>query len=219
MAIGKGRPRGGYKVNGVKVPSVTTVLGRFKECGGLIHWAWALGMDGIDYRERRDSAANTGTWAHRLIEAEIHGHDLDEIEVPTEHAKACLSALEAYRQWAQSSRVKILATERSLVSERYLFGGTLDGAVAEVNGTLSILDFKTSNSVYPEYLCQIAAYAKLVEENDGSEIDSGHIIRFGKEFGNFAHYWAPKDVLDIAWKAFEGLLSAYPLMDRLKKVV
>ena len=33
-------PIGGYKVDGVKVPGVTTILGRFKDSGGLLYWAF-----------------------------------------------------------------------------------------------------------------------------------------------------------------------------------
>ena len=57
-----------YKTkDGKRVPSVTTITGRFKESGGLIWWAWDLGIQGIDYRKVRDSAADAGTLAHAMI--------------------------------------------------------------------------------------------------------------------------------------------------------
>jgi hypothetical protein len=34
------RPKGGYRnAEGVRVPGVTTIIGRFKDSGGLINWA------------------------------------------------------------------------------------------------------------------------------------------------------------------------------------
>ena len=67
-------PRPGYYLaDGSHVPSVTTIIGRFKESGGLIHWAWALGKEGKDYREVRDKAADAGTMAHDAVEAWVHG--------------------------------------------------------------------------------------------------------------------------------------------------
>jgi hypothetical protein len=59
--------------DGTSVPSVTTVIGRWKESGGLIHWAWKLGMEGRDYRDVRDSAASSGTIAHAMVDASIRG--------------------------------------------------------------------------------------------------------------------------------------------------
>jgi len=72
-----GRPSSGYRTpEGERVVGVTTVLSRFKESGGLIHWAWQQGRDGLDYRESRDKAANAGSIAHTLVELDIHGHAL-----------------------------------------------------------------------------------------------------------------------------------------------
>ena len=65
---------GYYLVDGTRVPSVTTVLGRFKESGPLIHWAWGLGIQGKDYREERDKAADAGTLAHAAVAAWAHPH-------------------------------------------------------------------------------------------------------------------------------------------------
>jgi hypothetical protein len=63
------RPKGGYKnAKGEKLPGVSTVAKLIEEPGGLIHWAWQLGMDGIDYQEARDQAADAGTAAHAAIE-------------------------------------------------------------------------------------------------------------------------------------------------------
>ena len=61
-----------YKnAEGKRLPSVTTIIGRFKDSGGFVHWAWDLGIQGIDYRKVRDAAADAGTIAHHLVEADI----------------------------------------------------------------------------------------------------------------------------------------------------
>lgn len=59
--------------DGTRVPSVTTIISRFKESGGLVHWAWQLGIDGKDYRKVRDEAADAGTLAHALLECDHKG--------------------------------------------------------------------------------------------------------------------------------------------------
>ena len=58
---------------GQRLPSVTTIISRFKESGGLIHWAWNLGREGQDYRQVRDEAADAGTLAHAMIEEDNLG--------------------------------------------------------------------------------------------------------------------------------------------------
>jgi hypothetical protein len=62
-----------YEIGGKRVPSVTTIISRFKDSGGLIHWAWQQGMDGLDYRETRDKAALAGHLAHYLMELDARG--------------------------------------------------------------------------------------------------------------------------------------------------
>jgi hypothetical protein len=70
-------PKGYYLKDGkTRVPGVTTIIGKFKESGGLVHWAWDLGMQGIDYRKARDDAANVGTIAHGMVEQWIKGEPI-----------------------------------------------------------------------------------------------------------------------------------------------
>ena len=74
--------KGYYLSDGSRVPSVTTVIGRFKDAGGLIHWAWKEGSEGRDYRETRDAAASVGTFAHAMVNAHIHNEPAKVIAMP-----------------------------------------------------------------------------------------------------------------------------------------
>lgn len=60
-----------YLIDGKRVPSVTTVISRFKESGALMYWCWDQGRQGLDYRQTRDAAADAGTIAHAMVEAFI----------------------------------------------------------------------------------------------------------------------------------------------------
>jgi len=57
-----------YKnAQGKRIPGVTTVISNLGwSKGGLMHWAWEQGINGIDYKETRDKAADTGTIAHAM---------------------------------------------------------------------------------------------------------------------------------------------------------
>lgn len=211
-----GTLKGGYflKDGKTKVPSVTTILGRFKESGGLVHWAWKLGMEGKDYRKVRDSAASAGTMAHEAVEEWINGRPyvFRGDETICDRAK---KSFEAFLEWADQTQLKVTHTEVALVSEEHKFGGTLDGIL--VKGKRAIADWKTSGGLYPEYLCQIAAYGKLWDENFNQEPITGgyHLLRFDKEYADFHHhYWGE---LDSAWKAFLHLRALYDLDRELKQ--
>lgn len=207
-----------YKTaDGKRVPSVTTILSRFKDGSGLMHWAWQEGIEGRDYRATRDSAASSGTLAHLMVENYIRGHK-NTID-PEAHDKSVFDrasvAFGAFMDWAQSSKLKPAYTETSLISEKHRFGGTLDTVF--IDGKLAIGDWKTSNRVYMDMLCQVAAYGKLWEENHPDKPITGgfHIIRFDKQFGDFAHHWYPE--LDDAWRYFMLVREAYDLDKRLSK--
>lgn len=209
-----GRPSGGYYLGKKRVPSVTTIIGRFKESGGLIHWAWQLGMEGKDYRTERDNSASAGTMAHNAVEAWIRNKPF-AFEGPPEIIKRASSSFGAFQKWASQTHLRVTHTEIPLVSERYEFGGTFD-AITIDDGRRAITDWKTSNSIYGEYLIQIAAYGKLWEEHFPDDpIDGGfHLLRFDKTYGDFHHSWWEE--LDAAWKAFLHLRELYELDKELK---
>lgn len=194
--------------DGTQVPGVTTILGRFKDAGGLIHWAWRQGKDGLDYRESRDAAATAGSIAHDMVEAWIHGGEM--VVLPTddeETAERAQTAFSAFRKWADQTKLKATHTEMPLVSERYRFGGTFDALL--VDGRRAMGDWKTSNGIYADYLAQIAAYAILWEEHYPDEpIDGGfHLLRFDKTYGDFHHhYWSE---LEAGKRYFLNVRAAY----------
>lgn len=210
-------PRQRYKLaDGTVVPSVTTILGRFKDSGGLIYWAWQQGMDGKDYRETRDEAAAAGTLAHAMIEARIHDttHEADPGTDP-QVVEMALNAREQFDAWWSQHQIKLHTTEWRGVSERHRYGGTLD-AIGEVGGELCLVDWKTSNGFYPDYLAQLAAYRELWNEcNPASPIaDLYYCCRFDKEHAEFAE----RKFSDLApaWKYFLNCRESYELDKSLK---
>lgn len=205
-----------YKLaSGERVPSVTTVLSRFKDSGALIHWAWEQGRDGKDYRETRDKAANAGTCAHKMVECHIRGQEFDPTPYDEQTLQKARTAFGAFMEWANSSQLKPAYTECSMISENYRFGGTLDTIL--IHGKLAIGDWKTSGGVYSDMLAQVAAYGKLWEENHPDMPITGgyHIVRFDKTHGDFGHHWFAE--LEDGWEYFKLTRAAYDIDKRLKK--
>jgi len=199
--------------DGTRVPGTTTIIGKFKESGGLIHWAWNLGMQGIDYNERRDKAADAGTLAHSLVEGHIRGFAVDLTREPADIVEKAQKAYGAFLEWAGGSKLQPRETELALISEKYRFGGCLDSML--VNGRLSLGDWKSSNAFYDDMLLQLAAYGLLWEENFPDQpLEGGfHLARFGKMGGEFEHRWWAYDNPRIvaARKLFILYREAYDL--------
>ena len=211
-----GRPVGGYRLqDGTRVPGVSTIAEYGKDAGGLIHWAWNLGMEGKDYRAARDSAASTGTLAHEMVECWVRKTEWTRPpNVTGAQVAQAGRAYGAFCEWAAQSRLEVTHSEFSLISEKYRVGGTPDAVL--VNGKRAMGDWKTSNDIYPEYLVQLAGYGLLWEEAFPDEpLDGGyHLIRFGKTYGNFSHHWWAD--LDAAKEAFLLKRQLYDLQHVLK---
>lgn len=210
------KPEGYFTKDGVRVPSVTTILSRFKESGALIHWAYECGKNGRDYREERDKAASSGTLAHDLVERWIKNEPLT-IEGPEDVVLRARQAFDVFQEWASQTQLKVTHTELALVSEKYRFGGTLDAML--VNGKLALGDWKTSNAIYADYVSQVAAYGLLWEENHPEQPITGgyHIMRFAKEHPDFEHRFFAE--VEDAKNMFLCLVKAYEYDKNLKKRV
>lgn len=218
-------PAAGYFLkDGTKVPGTTTIIGRFKESGALLFWAFNQGKAAErgeikNLYDKRDEAADTGTRVHELVERHIKG---DEPH-PDEYSDEVESGYHAYLSWERMTKLEIVAQEIQLVCDCHRFGGTPD-AIGRLDGQLCLLDWKTSNSVYADYLIQLAAYKHLIE--CGYRLDTGeplgltltdgyHLCRFAKEHGDFSHHYYPD--LSSAWRQFELFREAYEIDKELKK--
>jgi len=217
-------PKGGYKLqSGEKVPGVTTIIGRFKESGALLWWAFGQGKAAErgeinNLYDKRDEAADAGTLAHSMVEAHIKGTEVDISGYPKEIQAMAQQGFENYLTWEQNNRIKIVAQEMELVSEMHGFGGCPDGIGIDAKGLRCIVDWKTSSSgPYVDWLLQLAAYNILWIVNHSDQPITGgyHLCRFSKENADFHHhYWSE---LEEAKKQFLLFLEAYKRDKLLKK--
>lgn len=236
-------PKGGYyAADGKRIPSVTTILGRFKDSSGLIKWAYRQGIEHQllrsngqpapnDLYDVTQKAADAGTIAHDLIEQHLlQGQEQDwKAFVAREEFKhysdneqgvvdRAMNGYAQFKKWIAQTNLKITHTELSLKSEKYRFGGTLDGAGVDANGDRVLIDWKTSNAVYEDYLVQLAAYALLLEECRPELNPKGfHLLRVAKESADFAHYYWGE--LDVQKKQFLLMRELYDLAAITKKRV
>jgi len=217
-------PKGGYKnKEGKRATGVTTITGRFKDSGGLLWWAYAQGQanergETSTLYEKRDEAANAGTLAHSLVEAHINKATPPKIP-DNEVGELAQQGFKNYLNWQEDNRMVVVAQEMGMVSDKYSFGGCPDAVAFNGRGQLVMLDWKTSNGVYPDYIIQLAAYGMLWNENHPDNPITGgyHLCRFSKEYADFAHYYWSE--LDDAWEQFKLFRRAYDIDLKLKKRV
>lgn len=226
-------PSKGYRTrDGKRVPSVTTILSRFKDSGALMKWAYSTGREhgrmeamGEDapnsLYDVSGKAADIGTAAHEMVEHYINKSE-DPLfceaykSLPSELKPKAENAFGMYLKWAEQSRLEVIEQEIGLVSEAYRFGGTPD-AIGKIGDELCLVDWKTSNGVYSDYLLQLAAYRLLWEESNPDRPLTGgfHLCRFSKEHGDFAHHYYAD--LSDGLEMFLLLRRAYDLDFALRK--
>lgn len=212
-----------------RVPSVTTILGRFKDSGGLIWWAYNTGVDHghrqangdpdapTNLYEETKKACDVGTAVHARVEEYLKGEPISDWphEFSDEQVGHANSAWGAFLEWWSSSMFQVVEQEIPLVHPTLGFGGTPD-AICLVNGKYVMVDWKTSNGTYPDHLLQVAAYAAMWNRRfPKMRIEGHHLCRFAKENGDFSHLYLPD--LSNEWEMFKHLRKAYDLDKLVKK--
>lgn len=202
-----------YKLkDGTIVPGVTTVinsqLGWNKNV--LIAWARREGLAGNDPTKIRDSAADIGTLTHYMVECHIKGVEPDLDEYSKAHIDKAENGFLAFLDWEKDNKPTYIESEVGIVSEKYRFGGTIDSIVKK-NGSLWLLDFKTSKGVYVDHKIQVAAYAKGYEEQKDKVINEVHILRLGKEDGAFEHHKLSDRDVENGWIVFIHCRKLYDI--------
>lgn len=152
----------------VPYPSVTTILSGCKKAKKALHeWRKRVGAETANKISRQ--ATERGTSVHQLIEDYCQNKESTGKIMP--NAADMFSRL---RDVANESIDNIKLVEGLMYSEYLRAAGTVD-MVAEFNGKLSVIDWKTSTrrktrSRCYNYFKQEAAYAVMYEEMTGQPI-------------------------------------------------
>jgi hypothetical protein len=218
-------PKNGYSIAGACVPGVTTIIGRFKDSAGLLHWAFEQGKAAQrgeinSLYDRRNQSADAGTLAHAMVEAHLAGEWYDPpSDIDPDILAKGQQGFQNFLTWKENTRITITHQEVQLTSSEYQFGGCIDAVGADSSKKVVLIDWKTSNAIYQDALLQLAAYSILWDENfPNSKVSGGyHLCRFSKETADFHHhYW---NELEDAKEQFILLRRCYELDKKLKRRV
>ena len=159
--------------DGKKYPSITTVLSARKK-EGLFEWRKKVGNEVANYVAGK--AARRGTKVHHMCEDYLNNMEFNFPDEWEKHKKDFLPyCLFGQLKDSLTKVDNIHAQEAGLYSDKYRVAGRVD-CIAEYDGVLSIIDFKTStkerNDDWNEnYYIQCSAYAEMYEERTGTEIN------------------------------------------------
>ncbi len=195
--------------DGSKVPSVTTILSILgnKE---IIKWANNLGFHHINYEKKLETLANDGTKMHTILQHIVDDTIEDEqiiFKDKLEENKYSLLA-DRFRNMIKRYDYKTIFTEKSFVSSKLGYGGTIDW-FANMSGLYMINDFKSSKKVYIKHLLQIGGYYNLLVEN-GYKVDGGSIILVNEKIASL--FPVGEESLKYLGDIFNHIACAYSKM-------
>lgn len=150
-----------YNTENGFVPSVTTILEAYPKDASYFKWLKDVGSDADSIR---DEAGRRGSVVHELTEQYDGGVECSFVSEQGYPKYKMLewSMFERYVDFITTHKPTIQAMELNMISEQLGYAGTLD-RVININGNLMLLDIKTSNSIYPSYWLQLAAYNELLK--------------------------------------------------------
>ncbi len=146
-----------------KYPSVTTVLDKMTDKTHLIEWRKRVGEQEANRVSK--FATTRGTAVHTMAENYVLGEDVD-LSMPGNKI-----IFDQIKKVLDSNVDNVIASESTLISHKLKVAGTTD-LIAEYDGKLSIIDYKTASKRkrkewIENYFLQSALYSYMLWEMTG----------------------------------------------------
>ena len=199
-----------YEIDGKNYPSITTVLGAQKK-PGLEKWRQSVGEEAAKWEMNR--AARRGKSTHDLVEQYLKN------ETPSIRDVLPLGLFRLLKPYLESIN-NIHAIEKIMFSHKYTIAGQVD-CIAEYNGKLSVIDFKTANkeridSWNESYYLQCTAYAIMYEELFGKPIEQIVVLQAGEDGSCNSFVKQKKVYLSQLEKAIKDFYKYYEELNKAK---
>ena len=214
LPITKGKNINGFRfcdIEGQAYPSVTSVLSIGKK-EGLEKWRQSVGEGAAKWEMGR--AARRGKATHTLIEQYIKG------ETPSERSVLPLGLFKLLKPYLdQVDNIRMLET--IMYSKQLTLAGQVD-CIADYNGKLSVIDFKTANKAREEswidnYFMQTTAYSIMYEELTGEKIDQIVILLASEDGSAQSFIKKTEDFKEPLKKAISDFYKYYEEVNKSPK--
>ena len=157
-----------YEVGDQRYPSISTICS-YRKRKSIAEWRARVGAEEANKISKR--ATTAGTTVHSMIEDYLN----NELELEKYDGKHLAKILFTQAKPMLARINNIHFQEAPLYSHEFAIAGRVD-CIAEFDGKLSIIDFKTSSKEKKEewiegYLVQETGYAKMYEERSGIKVE------------------------------------------------
>ncbi len=163
-----------YEIDGMRSPSVTTILAKTKNQEYLTAWKNKVGHEKAE--EIKNHSSQRGTAMHKFLEKHILGEGYDDFTSIGKEAKPMAQKI------IDTGLTPVTEYFGSEVTVHYtgLYAGSTD-LVCMHNDMETIVDFKQANRPkkpewIEDYYLQVAAYAMAHDEMYGSSIRQGILL-------------------------------------------
>jgi len=153
------------------VPSVTWIADSYPKGIGYFKWLAQKGWD--EAESLKKEAGEKGSKVHLAIEKLIAGEkvkmedkflnkDKDTEEELSLEEWECLMS---FSEWFNKVKPEVLANEVVVWNDKDNYAGTVD-LLAVIDNKVWLIDFKTSQNIWPSHEIQIAAYKHALKNKD-----------------------------------------------------
>ena len=199
-----------YQIDGKNYPSITSILSIQKK-EGLEKWRKNVGEEAAKWEMAR--AARRGKATHTLVEQFLKGQPQTINDVLP---NGMFRLLKPYLEQIDN----IHCLEKIMFSHKLTLAGQVD-CIAEYNGKLSVIDFKTANkeridSWNESYYLQCTAYAIMYEELFGTPIEQIVILQAGEDGSCHSFLKQKKDYLSQLEKDIKSFYKYYEELNKSK---
>ena len=141
----------------VWIPSVTWIAGYLPKGTAFYKWLAQHGWD--ESQALMEEAGERGTKIHRAIEMLLLGKTInfdtvvDDRDLTADEWEAVMS----FVAWFSTANIEISNTEYTVFHPEDKYAGTID-LICNINGYPYIIDFKSSQDIWPSHKIQLSAY-------------------------------------------------------------
>lgn len=213
-----------YEIEGVKVPSLNSILDNCKigGIGNLLYRANQAGLAGLQLKNASEDTINAGWLAFKRIDNLLNCNDFD-IDL---YSDACIDRSEKcfydFKKWSAEVGLSDDKTSLSLVSESLRYGAKFD-IYSTKNDSCVLIMLLIQNNIYPENLIKLAAHANLLEENKiVDSVKSSIILRVNnpKTLDDPATFSVHEyNDLHYPFQTFKKMRELYDMQDTIKTLV
>jgi hypothetical protein len=211
------------------VPSVTWIASYYPK--GIAFYKW-LAQKGWDEAESiKQSAGNKGSKVHQAIHCLLEKKSMkidtrfinsktgDQEELTPEEYECVM----AFADWFNETKPEIISSEIVVFNNEIGYAGTVD-LVCRIDGKFYIIDYKTSQYIWPEHELQISGYRhaqKTTEEISTAILQLGYRLnkrkyKFTEIIDKFDLFLASKKIWAEECSKVQPLQKDYLLEIKLK---